>query len=159
MGAAAATAFGFCNKTEVVNRARPRAWHATQKAAQRGGKVNLVERQGKKPYQSPSLRKLSIQQARKFMMNHARELLQLIYPGWRKNCDVSESQARIYRAPRLIKLTPEQAKLRLLGHLSVGDCGARDLLDLLFPDPGSDQATVTTAHEDSAAESSWRATG
>lgn len=121
--------------------------------------MKLVERPSKKPYQTPSLRKLSIQQARLVLMNHARELLQLVFPGWRKESGDSESRTQRYQAPRLIKLTPEQAKLRLLGHLSIGDPGAKDLLDLLFPEPVANEPAVTTAHADSVADASWTAAG
>jgi hypothetical protein len=39
-----------------------------------------------------------------------------------------------YERPTVTKLTPEQAKLKLLGHASMGNQGAKDLLELMFPD-------------------------
>jgi hypothetical protein len=42
---------------------------------------------------------------------------------------------RPYQKPTLKKLTPEQAKLLLIGHSSIGTEGANDLLGLIFPDP------------------------
>ena len=39
---------------------------------------------------------------------------------------------RQYVKPRLRKLTPEQAKLVLLGHSTTGSKAAYDLLDLIF---------------------------
>jgi hypothetical protein len=39
-----------------------------------------------------------------------------------------------YEKPTVTKLTPEQAKLKLLGHASAGDQGAKDLLELMFRD-------------------------
>ncbi len=40
---------------------------------------------------------------------------------------------KMYSAPRLNKLTPEQAQLLLLGHATCGDQGAKDLLDVIYP--------------------------
>jgi hypothetical protein len=39
-----------------------------------------------------------------------------------------------YVKPTAAKLTPEQAKLKLLGHASTGDQGAKDLLEMMFPE-------------------------
>jgi len=39
-----------------------------------------------------------------------------------------------YEKPTVTKLTPEQAKPKLFGHASMGDQGAKDLLELMFPD-------------------------
>jgi hypothetical protein len=39
-----------------------------------------------------------------------------------------------YEKPAVTKLTPEQAKLKLLGHASMGDQGAKDLLEMMFPE-------------------------
>jgi hypothetical protein len=46
----------------------------------------------------------------------------------------SKTPQKTYSSPTLKNLTPEQAKLLLLGHASQGDQGAKDLLDVLFPD-------------------------
>jgi hypothetical protein len=39
-----------------------------------------------------------------------------------------------YVKPTVTKLTDEQAKLKLLGHASTGDQGAKDLLEMRFPE-------------------------
>lgn len=39
-----------------------------------------------------------------------------------------------YEKPTATKLTPEQAKLKLLGHASTGHEGAKDLLEMMFPE-------------------------
>jgi len=49
----------------------------------------------------------------------------------------SKTVLKTYSSPTLKSLTPEQAKLLLLGQASQGDQGAKDLLDVLFPDPHS----------------------
>ena len=80
-------------------------------------------------YESPSLKKVSIQQARSYLLRHGREFLDLIFPGERKQDESSEKQRLLsYQPPRMTKLTPEQAKLKLIGHLFIGDQGAKDLL-------------------------------
>jgi hypothetical protein len=39
-----------------------------------------------------------------------------------------------YIKPTAANLTHEQAKLKLLGHASTGDQGAKDLLEMMFPE-------------------------
>ncbi len=51
----------------------------------------------------------------------------------------SQTELKPYSSPRLNKLTPEEAKLLLLGQATQGDQGAKDLLDVLFPDPHSQE--------------------
>ena len=41
-----------------------------------------------------------------------------------------------YSPPMLTERSCEQAILLLVGHAWVGDSGARDLLELFFPEPG-----------------------
>jgi hypothetical protein len=45
---------------------------------------------------------------------------------------VYEEPPRVYEKPTLRKLTREQANLILFGHASVGDLGARDLIEIVF---------------------------
>lgn len=96
-----------------------------------------MNQKGKKPYESPSVKQLTIQQARSFILRQGREFLDLIFPSRRlENGNGPAQQLASYQPPRLTKLTPEQAKLKLLGHVSLGDQGAKDLLNLCFPEPG-----------------------
>jgi len=46
----------------------------------------------------------------------------------------SQTEPKTYSSPKVNKVTPEQAKLLLLGQATQGDQGAKDLLDVLFPD-------------------------
>jgi hypothetical protein len=50
---------------------------------------------------------------------------------------VSEKAPKIYQKPTLKKLTSEQARMLIVGHASVGDQGAKDLMEVLFPDETS----------------------
>jgi hypothetical protein len=47
----------------------------------------------------------------------------------------SQTEPKTYASPRLNKLTPEQAKLLLIGQATQGDPGVEDLLEVSFPDP------------------------
>ena len=54
-----------------------------------------------------------------------------------------------YSPPRLLTRTTQQASLFLVGYVFIGDRGARDLLELLFPEPGQTQHSThdqTSAH-------------
>ena len=46
-----------------------------------------------------------------------------------------QTERKTYSSPRLNKLTPGQAKLLLIGQATKRDQGAKDLLDMVFPDP------------------------
>ncbi len=54
----------------------------------------------------------------------------------------SQTELKPYSSPRLNKLTTEQAKL-LLGQATQGDQGAKDLQDVISPDPNSDEQQVS----------------
>jgi hypothetical protein len=45
-----------------------------------------------------------------------------------------ENSQKSYEKPQLRKLTPEQARLLLVGHASMGNQGAADLMELVFPE-------------------------
>jgi hypothetical protein len=57
--------------------------------------------------------------------------------GTRDQGKNTAKRGRPYEKPTLTKLTPEQAKLKLLGHASKGDKGAQELLELMFPETSS----------------------
>jgi hypothetical protein len=81
---------------------------------------------------------LDHRKVRSLMGNRAQRLLELIFPNRRKAKGLRPERTTVYEPPRLTRLTPEQAKLKLLGHLSVGEKGAKDLLDLLFSEPAAE---------------------
>jgi hypothetical protein len=110
--------------------------------------VHFVNQKGKKPYESPCVKKLTVQQVRSYMLRHGRELLDLIFPSRQHADDARAAPQPSYEPPRLTKLTQEQAKLKLLGHLSLGDEGAKDLLDLCFPEPGTTALDAALRAED-----------
>ena len=67
---------------------------------------------------------------------HNRASLGVIVPD-------SKTALKPYSSPRLNELTPEQAKLLLLGQATLGDQGAKDLLGVIFPDPNVLQERVS----------------
>lgn len=82
------------------------------------------------------IRQLSLQRARFHLRDLAREFLQMT-AGRQQRPRAEALPVRQYQAPKLTRLTPEQAKLKLFGQLSVGDQGAKELLDVLFAEPVS----------------------
>jgi hypothetical protein len=97
--------------------------------------VSGVESQ--KSYATPAVRKLTLQQAMQTMVEHARELMGLIFPhraATRVQRTPPENSQKSYEKPQLRKLTPEQARLLLVGHASMGNQGAADLTELVFPE-------------------------
>lgn len=51
-----------------------------------------------------------------------------------KKSKEAEKTKKPYVKPTATKLTDEQAKLKLLGHAITGDQGAKDLLEMMFPE-------------------------
>jgi hypothetical protein len=45
----------------------------------------------------------------------------------------SQTEPKTYSSPKVNKLTPEQAKIYLIGQAIHGDRGAKALLDVFFP--------------------------
>jgi len=45
-----------------------------------------------------------------------------------------EKRWKPYEKPTATKLNPEQARLKLLGAATMGDEGAKELLEMLFPE-------------------------
>lgn len=46
---------------------------------------------------------------------------------------IEDKRRRPYEKPKATKLTAEEAKLKLIDHVSRGDEGAKDLLEMMFP--------------------------
>jgi hypothetical protein len=59
---------------------------------------------------------------------------------------LSETRKKTYSPPKLKKLTPDQAKLILIGHASCGSPGAKDLLNVLYPSPEPEGSHDVRAH-------------
>lgn len=102
-----------------------------------------------------SLRRNSAyEHVRWFMRKHARGVFAVIFENRFKPRRFRPPQSRRYESPRVAKLTLEQAKLRLLGHLSIGDQGAKDLLELMFSERVANPATPKQAMPDNSGEPS-----
>jgi len=87
--------------------------------------------------------KLSLQNVRRTCRTGIQEFLNLI--SWNGRCGstavATQAGKKKYQAPVARKLTPEQAKLLLVGHATVGDQGAKELMELVFPEPSQFSAT------------------
>lgn len=86
-----------------------------------------------------SRRKVILQSVRRFCRTHLQKSLELIFPNHQPQPIVAESvtSKKQYEAPTARKLTIEQAKLILIGHATMGDQGAKELMNIAFPEPAS----------------------
>lgn len=55
----------------------------------------------------------------------------------------AEPLKKRYSPPTLVKRSREQATLLLVGHASIGDSAARDLLELLFPEQAEKEDDIS----------------
>jgi hypothetical protein len=94
--------------------------------------VQWIEKDVRRSYQKPALKKLTFSQATQGLLGRAREFLDGFRPE--RSQPVQPELPKRYETPAFRKLTAEQARLLLIGHASVGDQGAKDLLELIFPD-------------------------
>ncbi len=85
-----------------------------------------------KTYQNPAAEKLKLKQAMQTLLSRMRDLLPFVRPE--PGPFVREEATKVYVKPALRKLTGEQANLILFGHACVGDPGARDLMEIVFPE-------------------------
>ena len=67
----------------------------------------------------------------------SQEFLSLIFRSRRAQPVTVKSDMgkKEYQSPTVRKLTLEQAKLMLIGHATMGDQGAKELMDIVFPGP------------------------
>lgn len=80
----------------------------------------------KNTYKPPVLRKVTAAQLKTIVSNHTREFLELIFPGRVKHSIPEMAAHKKYEKPAM----------RKIGHASLGDQGAKDLLELMFPEHG-----------------------
>jgi hypothetical protein len=81
--------------------------------------------------------RLTFRHVRGICRTRSQEFLRVIFRNRRAQpvADKSETQKKEYQSPTIRKLTLEQAKLVLIGHATMGDQGAKELMDLVFPGP------------------------
>jgi hypothetical protein len=104
-----------------------------------------IEKDVRKPYQKPTLTKLTFGQAKRALLGQAKEFLERLRPGCHQV--PQEELPKLYEPPKLTKLTLEQARMFLMGHASMGDERAKDLLRLFYQDnrPGAGEIPATSA--------------
>lgn len=83
--------------------------------------------------ENPVSGKLTIRQVKAFLFGHPRKLLRLIP----ENGDPAAEAVvdRTYQKPAWRQIALEQAKLMLIGRATLGDQGAKELMDVVFLDP------------------------
>lgn len=92
--------------------------------------MQLHEQDVRRPYQEPAGEKHNLKRTMRAWLGRARNALPRLRPQLEPFVD--EEPPKVYEKPKLRKLTQEQANLILFGHASVGDPGARDLIEIIF---------------------------
>jgi|SRR5271165_5937425 len=69
-------------------------------------------------------------------VSQLKELLRMAWPG-RDEYLVEPEMEKTYQRPVARRLTPEQARLVLIGHATVGNQGARELMAVVFMEPNT----------------------
>jgi len=95
---------------------------------------------------------LTFDSARRIIAAQFHKFLVLVFPNRRAPASevASETSKKEYQAPIVRRLSSEQAKLLLLGHASIGDQGAKDLMNLVFPEPAMSKPTSDKSRAQSA---------
>jgi hypothetical protein len=88
----------------------------------------------KKPYEKPTVTKLTREQAKLKLMGHAmmgsegaKELLDILFQQ-----ENTHSKKQPYEKPTVTELTREQAKMKLMGQAMTGSREAKELLEILL---------------------------
>jgi hypothetical protein len=87
----------------------------------------------KKTYATPILQRLNLQQA-KVVLSSIKNIFSTLRSNSPKVISITSKAKKRYQKPGYQELTPEQIKLILIGQFNLGDEGAGDLLDQLFPE-------------------------
>jgi hypothetical protein len=93
-----------------------------------------ISRNSKKTYTTPILQRLNLQQAKVVLSSKIKNLLSPVRSNSPKVISITLKAKKRYQKPGYQELTPEQIKLILIGQFNLGDEGAGDLLDQLFPE-------------------------
>jgi hypothetical protein len=87
----------------------------------------------KKTYTTPILQRLNLQQA-KVVLSSIKNIFSAVRSNSPKVISITSKEKKRYQKPGYQELTPEHIKLILIGQFNLGDEGAGDLLDQLFPE-------------------------
>jgi hypothetical protein len=88
----------------------------------------------RKIYAQPILRRLTLQQVKIVLSRKIKNIFSPACPNSPKVVAITSKSRKSYQKPGYQELTPEQIKLILIGQFNLGDEGAGDLLDRLFPE-------------------------
>jgi hypothetical protein len=103
-----------------------------------------IKASSRKIYAQPILRRLTLQQAKIVLSSRIKNIFSPAPPNRPNVVAITSKSRKHYQKPGYQELTPEQIKLILIGQFNLGDEGAGDLLDQLFPEPH----TSTNAREE-----------
>lgn len=85
--------------------------------------------------EDPNSSKLTIKQVKALLLGQARKFLGLVRDN--ENQITEPAVDKTYQKPALRQITLEQAKLILVGRATLGDKGARELMEVVFDAPGT----------------------
>lgn len=88
----------------------------------------------KKTYITPILQRLNLQQAKVVLSSKIKNIFSIAHPNGPKVISITSKAKKHYQKPGYQELTSEQIKLILIGQFNLGDEGAGDLLDQIFPE-------------------------
>jgi hypothetical protein len=101
-----------------------------------------ISANSKKTYTIPILQRLNLQQAKVVLSSKIKNIFSPTRSNSPKVISITSKAKKRYQKPGYQELTPEQIKMILIGRFNLGDEGAGDLLDQLFPE----SHTRTDAH-------------
>lgn len=111
---------------------------------------NDESRPPKKPYEKPTVTKLTREQAKLKLMgcammgdDQAKELLEILF-----HHETPEQKKQPYEKPTMTEMTREQAQLKLMGQAMMGSEEAKELLEMFFGN--KKQKNDDTEHKKSA---------
>jgi len=65
---------------------------------------------------------------------------------------------KLYEKPTVTKLTPEEAKFKLIDHASRGDQGSKDMLEMMFPEEAKKLSIGEKSQQDNGSGGKMRKT-
>jgi hypothetical protein len=88
-------------------------------------------------YRHPDAKSIAWGKLKNFCKVHFEGPLELIFQSRREEPITAKpgTGKKEYQRPALRRLSPEQAKLLLIGHATMENPGAKDLMQVVFPDP------------------------
>jgi len=109
-------------------------WGEFQERGEKRVQPVRINANSKKTYAQPTLRRLTLQQAKIVLSSKIKNIFSQTRSNGPKVISITSKAKKPYQKPGYQELTLEQIKLILIGQFNLGDESAGDLLDQLFPE-------------------------